>query len=1150
MLINNNYNYLTINNNIFLSQNDKNKINTSVFSSPVINNNINFIFNGAFTSFRSSNQYSSFEDIPEIKEYKAFIKEKNLTPENIVRYKTPEEIANFLNIDVEKFYALTNSCSKKYTFNGMPEKISRIPNIFLLKLLCVDNVKNAQELESKYYSYLRAVSEKTELGEHFNLDKTTAENIVILSFDIYGIPNNNKLKNIETNILPALKNAKIAFTPFITADVRRLLTSENFENDIEIIKFCRKIAEREFKNKDGSYNINKYEKLLTSIQYDNQLNLYKNLYANNFNSDEIYNILNYANNSKTNFFKDLDGNIHILYGINNIKKTDYNLNIIEKIKSFKPLFDKYNFKLDYHKTAYFTKGKSNYDFELDKLLKSENPELDIKIIKFCREAGGKEFQDECNSHGAGNYFDLLNLINSEQELKKYRYLFECGYETSDIYWILHRHSMFTTNDKDIEIMERAYKFSNFIKPYIKNSELRLGKLLIYFSPIKYDLEKDKNEIINQTEILKNTMSYFIKNTDKLSHHDMEISKNQTAALINENYGSIIETVDIIGQSGMNTAIGLKFSGLETFFETIKSLKNLPPEIKELLKEKLALLPHPEQKFEKLSVISHMAGKINNDAIEQIIENIKSPEMTKEQIELANEIFADKNKDYEEQIKDFIIKFKVPENKQQIIIEFLHKNNIKNAYETPLSAQKQKKLIEEKIKIINGKINSLSQNKNIPEKEKQIGIQALINKHNLLVKKYADISENPKKYTNPRIKAVMMKNLAQKVQAHINLPNNNELFNRAVNKEIYVLYNINTDETSINKNINYDCKYFAKLFSGASDYKFKTSFIKLINLLNKNPENQLSDVLNSIPENRETHRLFFENGLDYFRWINFDENSRLKFTANVNVKQSLQAVKDNLINEFTTELAQNLDKNELSTLFEIINNMNIEKADKKDLPKIIKAMENHMEKSSYWNNSNDFAIKTFKDHLKIHKKNIHDITQLKNKTEELYVRLWNKNDTGRNLFFGNHVGCCTAVGNYNAYAAPQHLMNSFVNGIEIVDDNGNSFGNSMCYFAKVDGKLTFIIDSFEASGKLGASQDVTSAVIKYAKQVCKEMKRPDAIIMFGPNYNKLDFSKCKKTRNHTVEIIGSAPEKTYIDAIGGYRNINTTARNREMIEVTE
>ena len=112
----------------------------------------------------------------------------------------------------------------------------------------------------------------------------------------------------------------------------------------------------------------------------------------------------------------------------------------------------------------------------------------------------------------------------------------------------------------------------------------------------------------------------------------------------------------------------------------------------------------------------------------------------------------------------------------------------------------------------------------------------------------------------------------------------------------------------------------------------------------------------------------------------------------------------------------------------------------------------------------------------------------------------QNDISRNLGFGNHVGCCTSIGKFNQYVAPQHLMNSFVNGIELVDDSGNSYGNSMCYFALVDGQLHFIIDSFEVDGNLSASEEVTDAIIDYAKEWKDYKSRCEKAVDYINNYS--------------------------------------------------
>ena len=69
---------------------------------------------------------------------------------------------------------------------------------------------------------------------------------------------------------------------------------------------------------------------------------------------------------------------------------------------------------------------------------------------------------------------------------------------------------------------------------------------------------------------------------------------------------------------------------------------------------------------------------------------------------------------------------------------------------------------------------------------------------------------------------------------------------------------------------------------------------------------------------------------------------------------------------------------------------------------------------------------------------------------------------------------------------------------------------------------------------------SNADIDFAQKVCVKMGRPDANIMFGPNYNKVNLDRCLRTDNHTVEVIGRAPEETYIDCIGGHGDINKPA----------
>ena len=1120
-------------------------------SKPLMAHNVLPLFKKVSPSFGIKNDLQSMlDEIPEIKEHKKFIEETKITPEKILAIEEPEEFDNLLNLAPGTIGELERSFRLQESGDSMMIKLLFCTSsIYLLKLLSRDNIRDFDEMENRFFQYTKKISNVVGFDKNFDMDEETAAKITSLSLNEYGLPDINKINYLKEEILPRMQQEGIKFNEFSFWDVKKLIEIEypnpligriliNMQNEeklskeekqelyIDVIKLCRKIAEKEFNKEDD--NSQNYSELLNLITNRQKLELCEDLYNNGFNSKECSSI--------------------ILY-VQNISNNSYNYEAYDKIKQLKPLLDKYNFKFDFE--------LGSVRDELNKLLKSEDLELDIDIIKFCRELYKKDYEKV--NVVENPYKVLLDNIDSKEKMMNYRELHECGYNITDIDNIL---SSFNEFD-NFDIIERAKKFSILVSPYLDNSKLSKGKLFNYFkSSYLINNEKNNEEIIKKVNNLNKIMEYFLLNNDKLSQNDVDITAEIINDLIEEYMDSILEIIDITSETEMKEAVNLKYEGLVTLLESTKSLKVMPKEQKELLKNRLKEVSHPAQKLEKLSVISALTGKIDNNSMQKIIENIKSPKMTEEQKDLANEIFVDKTKNYNEQIEEFIIRFNVPAEKQKTVREFLQNNNMQKEYEIPLSIEKQQKNIKKELENLSGRINSLLKNTRMTDTEKQNAVNVLLKQQKKLQEKLKDMAVNPNAYTKPMIRSKAMRKLSEQVEAHINVPNDNKIFNKLLNKELYKLYEIDVDEDFLSSGIKYDSKYFSKLFKSTKDDNFKFYFQQLIKLIKENPNKKLSQVLDTVPENAKTHELFDKEGLNYNRWITFDENSKYSFEVKVNVESSMKSVKENLIREFDSETAEKLDKKEIEALVQIVTDMNIEQAGQKDLVKIIKAMEEHIKGSEYWQNNNNTDIKTFKDHIKIHKKNIQSIEQLKNTTEKLSVRLWNKDDVGRNLFFGNHVGCCTSIGNSNAFAAPQHLINSFVNGIEIIDKGGNSMGNSMCYFAKVDGKLTFVIDSFEANGKLAASKDLTEAIVKYSKQVCKEMGREDAKIMFGPNYNKINLSKFKRTENHTIEVIGRVPEKddkfktfspryaTYIDATGGHCNINTPVENRTMCEMID
>jgi len=610
---------------------------------------------------------------------------------------------------------------------------------------------------------------------------------------------------------------------------------------------------------------------------------------------------------------------------------------------------------------------------------------------------------------------------------------------------------------------------------------------------KLDLERI-SKLYNFMSENKTTLEQF---------NEEKISDKNIANLFSPN---MIKSFDILDDGVIKYAMKLKSNGFENFIDGTSELKNkLRSGNYSLLKENLSKLTMPEQKLEKIQCMTSLVnGEFFNDEIEEGINLIKSPKTTVNQIMAAEDIFTS-NKSYPEQIQEFLTKFNVPAERQDRIVAFLEKNKL-----------------NEKV-IVDNKAGA----KTLSSSAKQ--------------------------------------ELAPQIEAHINVINNNKEFNNFINAKIYDKLDLKSTPKLVEK-LNFDQHYLPNLFSAVLDEKFLPGFKKLVELVNTNPSKPLSELRESLPENQQTKELFRENGINYEKWINFDKNSIKPFSFETNVEDAIKSVERNIVKELNGDLFKSVDKTETDKVLEALTDegykINAEKITKngetigqKDLEKIVDVFKDTInENKDFWDKPlADTKQENLKNELINHllkgrKKEVADLSQMKNTKMDLNVRLSDDDDIGRNLFLGNHVGCCTSVDGCNNFAATQHLMNSFVRAIEIVDKSGTSYGNSMCYFAKVDDKLSFIVDSFEANGKLGGNVAVTDAIVDYAKQVTKEMGKKDIPIYFGPNYNKINMDKLEKTKNHTVKIIGRVKNETYIDAIGGNADVNVAHYNRTLFEI--
>lgn len=651
------------------------------------------------------------------------------------------------------------------------------------------------------------------------------------------------------------------------------------------------------------------------------------------------------------------------------------------------------------------------------------------------------------------------------------------------------------------------------------------------------------------------------------HKDLKDNTHDDAYIVDKinNYSSQIKTsYELFGQDVMNFAMSAKIDNYITFASQCASIKNKCSErFIQDLQNRLNELPSPDLRVRRLRVIGGLVDKVDENALYTMTSLIKSPKITQNQIDLANRIFAVKNENdeisqddfYKSQVQKFVSEIGAPAKTRKMVEDYLMKERLDKQIDWP-------KPIDEQVAQMEKFAQQMLTNPKIPLDKKIKYIDEYKSK-------IADMQANPDKYTTPRIFAKPMTNLAKVIEAYVNIPNDDARFENSIKEAMYAKYEIETTPELLSA-INYDAKYFDKLLSMQSDTI--PNFKRLVELKRSNPTALLTDLrmtldgidsekfdrlglTEQIKANLDTKRQFVENNLNFDKWNKFDENLKGEvFSVEADPETEYQNVRFNMINVFQDELWNKMDPKEteklmahLSTYGYTIFNNHIYKGgqeiENNALENFADTVVKYIENNKYFANHTDTngqtvsadeieGITGFMDHIKDHQKRIKEIHGAKT-VNDIYFRLSDDDNIGRNIFFGNHVGCCNSIESSHAgYSAPLHLLNAYNRGVELVDKYGNSYGNSLCFFAIVDGKLTFIIDSFEANGKLASNPIVTENLLKFAKQVCVEMGRPDALIAVGPSYNNMNMSSLESSEHHKIKVLGTVSEKTYCDSVGG------------------
>ena len=370
----------------------------------------------------------------------------------------------------------------------------------------------------------------------------------------------------------------------------------------------------------------------------------------------------------------------------------------------------------------------------------------------------------------------------------------------------------------------------------------------------------------------------------------------------------------------------------------------------------------------------------------------------------------------------------------------------------------------------------------------------------------------------------------------------------------------------NKNFYFkNNKYLSKMFYATED--FTTGFSTLVNNVSTYSHHKsVSDSLNTLPHNKETKKEFNKLGLNYKNWVKKNPNLNVNLSINMDYKKQAHDAIKNLEKEFNDEFFINLPTENKEKLIHSLKKggYRLEKkkeniydnvgfltgseyknklynGDKpvefKDLSKIYKIINTEVNSNSDWSKNNRIT-KTFLSHIDSRHEEMKRIRQLKSdETIDITIQKADMDDIPHSLFLGNDASCCTAVGSFNDFSAPNYIMTKAVQCIELKDKD-EYIGNSMIYIAKINNKPALLIDNIELKPKYQYNDDIENGIIQFSKNLTKSLGKPDMPIYAGPNRHKLDMKNFESV-NETFNLVGSSNYiPVYLDFISNSSNIDS------------
>lgn len=368
--------------------------------------------------------------------------------------------------------------------------------------------------------------------------------------------------------------------------------------------------------------------------------------------------------------------------------------------------------------------------------------------------------------------------------------------------------------------------------------------------------------------------------------------------------------------------------------------------------------------------------------------------------------------------------------------------------------------------------------------------------------------------------------------------NNQALNKKLKKIVWNSYNVPASKTTQEKINLKPNNYLQKMIF--PNEEFNKNFSSLIEILNNRPNKSIKYALDDLPQNKSFKKYFEMSGLSYNVWTgrNEDLDTKIKIEHSFD-KMSENAVR-NLEAEFDDTIFKSLPEKEQNNIKKRLNSggynlksvetpvyegdgyfvgtkteTQLYKTDKhiefKDLSKIYKLLNTEFSTNSYWNfdSTNEdipTAKGTFKNHIETRHDEMKRIRQYEGSdSSEINIQKVNMNDISHSLFLGNDSACCTAIGSFNDWTAPNYIKNKMVQAIELKDGD-ESVGNTMIYPIAVDDRIALLLDNIELKPKYQFNDKIEDGIIDYCHKFAEKLGNADMDIYAGPNRHKLNMNK--------------------------------------------